>query len=231
MDTTDTARPFARYMAPANRCVLINWDQSRLRYPDETDEEWRFLKLDRDEEEYMGVELNILLAKCVDQGTPGQSIGSAPCARDFAEPVFIIGDRAGEKIWKWDCGYGGYGRWWRKLSHEEQLGYEKLGAYGQYSCRHLPLKGHIPDVPTSYVWRPATAAVNNAAGDNTAGDNTAGDDAAGDDAAGDDAAGDDAAGIATAEDATAEDATVGDATAGDEVDPDDLGTTSAQQDA
>ncbi len=48
------------------RCVAIDFGSSRVRYPDETDEEWRRAKQNQDEEGAVGQVLQGLVKKCAE---------------------------------------------------------------------------------------------------------------------------------------------------------------------
>lgn len=89
------------------RCVPIDWANTRLRYHDETDEQWRRAKENEEEREAVGVVAAHKLCMAAD------------------EPNSII-DRS--RLWVFPQDE----RWWRKLTAEEQVLYEDEPMWGLY---------------------------------------------------------------------------------------------------
>jgi hypothetical protein len=101
-------------------CYSIDFASCRLRYKDETDEEWRRAKQSQDEEGAIGSVLEWLLKECskgVAQGGPaGGSGGETVPVQDGG------GVRPYTPSWTWD----------RKLTKDEQAAYEADSSLGLY---------------------------------------------------------------------------------------------------
>ena len=61
------------HLALLNRCVVIDFGRSRLRFPDETDEEWRLNKMEKDEDGQVGFGCEIHLRDLLKDGSSCES--------------------------------------------------------------------------------------------------------------------------------------------------------------
>jgi len=104
-------------------CLAIDFASCRLRYEDETDEEWRRAKQSQDEEGAIGSVLEWLLKECSKGVAQG---GSAGGSGGGTGPVLD-----GSGVWTYTPSW----RWDRKLTKDEQAAYEADSSWGLYK-RH-----------------------------------------------------------------------------------------------
>lgn len=104
---------------PLGRVVAIDFGHVRFRFDDETDEQWRCAKYAEDEETAIGWELLQLISDSLKK----RGAESSPIGVDTMEKW-----DAKEKIWE----FKPVNPWYRELSPEEQLEYERCPSWGEH---------------------------------------------------------------------------------------------------
>ena len=106
-----------------SRCVSIDFGQARLRFDDETDEQWRCAKLYDDEEYAITDRLSWEMQRVFKE-----IIGAEQSFEGDAATLRTLARDAQAALWSYELKRP----WYRKLSMEDQLAYESDDRWGQH---------------------------------------------------------------------------------------------------
>ena len=96
--------------------MAIDFGHTRLRFPDETDEQWRCAKLNADEEDDLG------------RFYQGHILTTIRALRDGEEASGGDSDYQEEDVWHYTPSM----RWWRDLSSAEKVEYQTTDNWGEH---------------------------------------------------------------------------------------------------